>query len=251
MDHSHAHTGADAPGALIAVSVRRTSKARTPAVRRLNIYASVHKALRACMGEALVAVGRMDHADDADVTLTVAQVREMVTFARMHLEKEDHFIHPAMEARRPGASARTTSDHEHHLEAFARLEAGIRAVESARGEARADAATVLYRDLTLFVADNFVHMHAEEVDNNAVLWAAYTDDEIRAIESGIVAAIPHDAKALAMRWMAPAVDPAERAGMLAHARASAPAPVFAGMLAALEPHLRAVDRRKLESALAA
>jgi hypothetical protein len=54
-----------------------------------------------------------------------------------------------------------------------------------------------------------------------------------------------------MRWMAPAVDPAERAAMLTQVRASAPAPVFAGMLAALEPHLRAVDRRKLDAALAA
>jgi hypothetical protein len=249
MEHSHAHAGADAP---IAAHSRRAPTARpVAALRRYNIYGNVHKALRACMCETLVAVGRMDHADDADVTVAVAQVRELLTLARMHLEKEDHFIHPAMEARRPGSAAHTMSDHAHHLEAFARLEAGIRTVGRARGSARADVAMMLYRDLGLFVADNFVHMHAEEVDNNAVLWAAYTDDEIRAIESGIVAAIPPDAKALVMRWMAPAVDAAERAAMLATVRATAPAPAFAAMLAVVAPHLRATDRRKLESALAA
>jgi hypothetical protein len=251
MEHGHTYAGAEAAGTSNAATGRRTTNARPQATRRHNIYANVHKALRACMGETLIAVGRMDPTDDVDVGLAVAQVRELLTLARMHLEKEDHFVHPAMEARRPGSAAHTAADHIHHVAAFGRLEDGIAAVERARGDARVDAATALYRDLALFVADNFVHMHTEEVDNNAALWAAYTDDEMLAIESAIVAAIPPDAKALFMRWMAPAIDPAERAAMFAHLRADAPAPVFAGMLASLAPHLRATDRRKLDAALAA
>lgn len=251
MDHSYASAGADLPAAPPATAARRAPAMGSAPARRHNIYAQVHKALRACMGETLVAVGRMDPADDGDVGLAVAQVRELLTFARIHLEKEEHFVHPAMEARQPGSSANTAADHAHHLDAFVRLERGARAVERTRGKARADAADTLYGDLALFIADNYVHMHAEEVDNNAVLWATYSDDELRALEDAIVAAIPPDAKALAMRWMVPAIGPAERATMLAHVRATAPAPVFAGMLASLEPHLRVIDRRKLETALAA
>jgi hypothetical protein len=76
----------------------------------------------------------------------------------------------------------------------------------------------LYRALALFVADNFQHMQVEETAHNAVLWAAYRDDELMAIEQAIVASIPPDAMAEALHWFLPALTP--RA--CGHARRHAP-----------------------------
>jgi len=94
-----------------------------------------------------------------------------------------------------------------------------------------------------------VHMHAEETENNAVLWATHTDAELVALTERLVAAIPPEQNATFARWMASASAPAERAQLLANARGKMPAPAFAGMLQGILSELRAKDRGKLEAAL--
>ena len=54
-----------------------------------------------------------------------------------------------------------------------------------------------------------------------------------------------------MRWMIPAVSPAERAGMLLGMRAGMPPPLFDGILALTRSLISARDMQKLETALAA
>ncbi len=231
-------------------STRRTPREAAPQ-ERFNIYSNPHKALRVCMGECLAAAGRVDPHDGADVAALAAQVRGLLAFCRTHLDKEEHYVHPAMEARRPGSSSAIADDHREHVDAIARLESGVRALESATARGRAAAATQLYRDLALFMADNLVHMHAEEVDNNEALWAAYSDEELLAVEQRLVASIPPEMLQTALRWMVPAMNPAERAALLRGVRANAPAPAFAAMLAGVEKLLTAGERYKLELALAA
>jgi hypothetical protein len=225
----------------------RHAVAPRAAVPRHDIYAHIHKALRMHMGDTLVAVGRMDAADAGDVAAAAEQVRELVEVCRAHLDKEETWLHPAMEARAPGSSGRAAHDHRDHLQAFARLEADLAAVVAGGGAA---AARLLYRDLGLFVAENLVHMHAEEIDNNAVLWGAYSDDEIRAIEATIVASLSPAETTTVMRWMVPAMNPAERAAMLGGMKAHAPEPAFRHVLATASPHLTAGEWRKLADALA-
>jgi len=84
--------------------------------QRHNIYVLIHKALRACMSDALVAVGRMDPHDADEVAATAALVRELLQFAHIHLQAEEDWIHPALEMRRAGSSAETRADHLQHRE---------------------------------------------------------------------------------------------------------------------------------------
>jgi hypothetical protein len=226
----------------------RVSHVATPA--RFNIYANPHKGLRLAFGEVLTAAGRVDPEDEQDVAGLVGLVRALLRFCRSHLEKEEAFVHPAIEARRAGASAATHDDHRDHLAAFEQLESEVHALETAGREHRDAAATQLYRHLALFVADNLVHMHVEETDNNAALWAAYDDAELHALEQRLVASIPPDMLQLGLRWMMPAMNPAERAGLLRGIRERAPAPAFAGMLAAVQASLTEAERQKLARALA-
>ena len=178
-------------------------------------------------------------------------VRELVELCRLHLEKEEQFVHPALEAAIPGSSSRTARDHDDHLRAFDRLETGVRAVERATGERAAAAAGRLYRDLALFTADNLVHMHGEEVDNNAILWATLSDEEILAIERRLVASIPPQKMGGVLRWMAPAMTPAERAKFFANLRAKLPPPAFATVMSDVIAQLDAEAKRKLLHALGA
>ena len=228
---------------------RRANQAAAPAVRH-NVYAIPHKALRLWFSSALSAAGRVDPHDDVEIAALTEQIRGLLQFCRMHLEKEDEFVHPAMEARRRGSSHETQDDHHEHIAAQERLECGVQALAMTNGAQREIAVTQLYRQLALFVADNLVHMHAEETDNNEVLWAAYGDDELQALEQRITASIPQDVKQKGLRWIVPAMNPVERAAFLRGIRASMPPMAFNGMLAGLQSHLSDAERHKLSLALA-
>lgn len=167
----------------------------------------------------------------------------------MHLEKEEKFVHPALDAAVPGGAGRIAREHDAHLRAFDRLEAGLRALERSAGAGRAAAAARLYRELALFVAENLVHMHDEETDGNALLWAAYRDDEIAAIERRIVGSIAPEQMIGVLRWMAPAMTPAERAAFFRELRDKLPPPAFAGVMAEVLAALDADAKRKLLQAL--
>jgi len=242
MNSTSAH---DASGFAPASVTRR----RTDATRRYDIYLFVHKGLRSFMGEALTAVGRLDPEDGVEVTRVLTQIRGLLEICRSHLNKENEYVHPAMEARRSGSCARTAQDHAGHERAFDELEAGARAIESASDEARAAAVARLYRHLAVFIAENFAHMEIEESENNAVLWATHTDAELMAIEQAIVASIPPQQKAAMLRWMAPSLTPCERARLFTGLKRGVPEEAFAGMLTLVKPHLGNRDWSKLMAAL--
>lgn len=217
---------------------------------RYNIYSLVHKGLRACMSHTLLDVGRSDWQDDEDTRRVLGDVRQLLELCKGHLEHENRFIHSAMEARRPGSSALTAADHGDHEQAIRALQATALLIETASaGEPRETAAKALYHDLATFVAENFEHMAVEETRNNAVLWAAYTDAEIRDIEQALVASIPPEKNLAMLRWMVPYLSPSERAQLLGGIRRQAPSEVFDAMLAALQPVLTTKERLSLSHAL--
>jgi hypothetical protein len=218
-------------------------------MQRFDIYRPIHKAVRACMADTLQRIGNTDGADETEVAGSLQQLRVLVAFLGMHLKKENTFVHPAMEARRPGSSGYIAADHEHHEFALGKLERLAAEVEQSHGDERNIALLQLYRFLAVFVADNLTHMNTEESDNNAVLWAVYSDAELVAIEQAIVGSLQPEEKAIGMRWMLPALSHGERVGFLSGMRTHVPPFVFESVLAIARAHLREGDYRKLAAAL--
>ncbi|MDP3858764.1 MAG: hypothetical protein Q8Q73_13485 [Stagnimonas sp.] len=219
--------------------------------RRYNIYAVIHKALRAQMSHSLLEVGRTDWADAAERAQTLLGVEQLLHACGSHLQHENDFLHTAMEARRPGSAAHTATEHRGHQREIAALLALCQCIaQTPDGAAREASATQLYRQLARFVAENFEHMEVEESSNNAVLWAEYSDAEILAIEHRLVASIPPEEMMGGLRWMLPYANHTERSQLLAGMRQQAPAEAFAGVMAMLQPLLRGSERSKLEAALA-
>ena len=219
------------------------------AAPRVDMYGPIHKALRAFMTDTLLALGRMDTADELEFAQCTQRVVELLDFCRSHLAHENEFVHTAMEARSPGSAGRIAHEHEEHVAHIDRL---ARAVEHLRGvpAAARDAVTAqLYRDLAGFIAENFLHMNFEESRHNAVLWAHFSDAELGAIHDALVASIPPQEMMYALRWMVPFMNPAERAGMLQGMREHAPAPAFQAALDTVRPHLTTREWEKLARAL--
>ena len=209
---------------------------------RHDIYARIHKGLRAFLSDTLVALGRMDPRDGCDVRDTLARLEELLAFCEGHLEAEDAYVHAAMEARRPGSAMVRIGEHVHHVRDIEELRALARELEKAPAAGRARA---LYRRFATFAAENLVHMEQEESANNAVLWALFSDDEIRAIEARIVASHAPAESMQALRWMLPSVHHGERLFLLEGLR-RAPAPVLEGALGLARAHLRTTEMEKLE-----
>ncbi len=227
----------------------QAAQALAEAPPRLNIYQGIHKALRAMMMDTLAALGRLDADDGADVARAAERVLALAECCESHLGHENDFIHPAMEAHRPGSSAQVAGEHAHHLAALAQLRQAVALLGASQGAPRAAAALALYRQLALFVAENFQHMHFEETAHNQVLWDGYSDEALQALEMRIVASLPPEENLMVLRWMIPAMAPAERLQVLGGMQAGAPAPAFAAALDVVRPHLSGHDWARLTGGL--
>lgn len=216
----------------------------TPAAR-FDIYAQVHKGLRACMAATLVEVGRMDCGDDQAVKCVLDGLDQLLDWCAGHLHKENQFVHPAIEARDPAASLRMAGEHVHHDACIAQLRDDADRLSRAGGAARESAAARLYRRLAGFVADNLAHMDTEETVNNAILWAGYTDGELGELHAAIVAATSPSQLAVDVRWITPHLSPSEIAALMRGLQASMPPEVFAGVAGMVGPHLPPQARRRL------
>lgn len=221
----------------------------TPA--RMDLYASIHKGLRSFMADTLGAVGRMDADDDAERQDALGQLRALLALLERHARHEDEFIHPVLNARRPGSAGRCGAEHDRSREQLRSLRRQADAVEAGPAASRAAAALDLYRQLALAIADNLAHMHEEETVHNAVLWAECTDDELAQIHERIVRSIDAEEMAQVIRWMAPSLTPFERTALFGALQASAPAEAFHRLLEVARPHLAPRDWNKLIFGIAA
>lgn len=217
---------------------------------RVDIYSGIHKAMRALMADTLLAVGRMDPGETEELAATGGRVTDLLDFCAAHLEHENTFVHPAIEARTPGASKLIANEHEEHLKAINNLKDALSTMWAAADAAAAtDASLDLYRRLSLFVADNLQHMHLEETEHNAALWASYTDEELITLHDAIKASISPRDMMFTLRWLVPAMSPGERTAMLSDMQAHAPAPAFAEALEVVRPHLSPAEWAKLSRSL--
>ncbi len=219
------------------------------AAPRFDMYTVIHKAIRAQMADALLGLGRMDANDQADLTRATQRVLDLLDMCTAHLQHENEFVHPALEARAPGSSATIANEHVNHEWHIAHLTETTMTLLGAVPANRAQVAALLYRELTLFLADNFQHMHQEETAHNQILWANYTDTELIGIHQTLVAAIAPDAMVRTLRWMVPAMAPTERTAMLADMQAHAPRPAFEAVLDTVRPYLSDTEWDKLARSL--
>lgn len=208
---------------------------------RMDLYGPIHKALRQFMSHTLQRVGAMDVHDDEERGQVLDGVAALLGFMRSHVAHENDFIHTAIEARRPGAARHTADDHLLHGDAIGNLEDETAALRVANAAHRATLAQRLYRHLAEFIGENLVHMHIEETQNNATLWALYDDGEIAAIHERLLASVPPAEMALVTRWMAASLNMQELSGMFCDMQQKAPAPAFEALLSIARSQLD--DRR--------
>ena len=209
---------------------------------RYNFYHAIHKALRLGHCRMLPALGSLDYRDRARTDVVLADLRGLMAVGQGHLDGENREIHTALEQRAPGASSHAADGHDDHERSFAEIEELIVLIEQAPLPERELLGRRLYKRYAAFVAHDLEHMDIEETELLTALHDAFTDEELKAIEGRIVAAIPQQKMAAVMMLMAPALNHAERVELIAKLQKAMPEPAFNGMLsAAIKPALDARD----------
>lgn len=196
---------------------------------RHDLYGPIHKGLRLALSTLLVRLGQADFAAP-NGERSLEALEQQLALSASHLAHEERFLHPALEARRPGATAILEQDHRHHDDAFVELAGLIAAVRAAPRADKAGPGRALYLAFSRFCADDFAHMAEEEQTFLPLFHEHFADDELRAIEAELIAAIPPEKVMKYLRLMLPAGTPDERFGFLDGMRRGAPAEVFQAVL---------------------
>ncbi len=228
---------------------RRTTTAPAPTAAplpRLDLYMPIHKALRAALAQQMLDLGSLDPADATECDRVLGSLRSLLDLMAGHLLHEEHFMHPALEAAERGLAQGVEAEHEAHRATIAALRAEADALQAAPTEA---AALRLYRHFALFVAENLEHMHVEETQLNAVFWAFYSDTALGQLHDRLVASIEPAEMGQVMHWMLPALNPAQRAGLLGEMQSKAPPEAVRPMLALAQQRLDKGGWAKLAAAL--
>jgi len=213
---------------------------------RFNLYAGIHKAMRAMLADTLHRIGRTDPDNPEEVADTAQAVAQMLAFCHSHVQHENTFVHTALESRCAGVTQTVAHDHTGHLHHIAELGRLAASLAEASTQERAASLQSLYLLFALFVADNLAHMHVEETALNNALWASHTDAEILAIHDALVATIPFEETLWTMRWMLPHLHAGERLAVLQGMKAGgAPAEAIQAVLEAARPHLNECEWAQL------
>ncbi|MBN7819470.1 hypothetical protein [Bowmanella yangjiangensis] len=216
---------------------------------RYNIYTLIHKALRASMCDTLVILGSLDDTDPQEIKDHLELVSDLLTLCQHHLEHENHFIHEAIQRQNPHLHIATVQEHQEHEYCIRKLSTLIAQCQLSNATQQQSALLTLYRELALFIADNFEHMHVEETHNTQMLWDLFSDEEIHQIEQQIVGAMEPIEQQRVLIMILTHISHTERLYLLLGMRQHAPADVFNDVLSILQLQLPASHWQKLSSEL--
>jgi hypothetical protein len=199
-----------------------------------DLFGPIHKGLRATLFATAAEAARADLRDDAQARALAASVERLHRFLADHAEHEDALVLPLLAAHAPSLARKLRDMHvemdrlqEELVAQAARLARVPAADRPALGAALGSA---LHRLIALQLA----HMDEEEREAAAVLRACCAPDELAALPAKITQSMSPERGMEVLRMMLPALNPVERAGLIASLEARLPPAAMVGILSAAE-----------------
>ncbi|MBD1544827.1 hypothetical protein [Roseibium aggregatum] len=196
---------------------------------REDLYYAVHKGIRLANARMLIALGRLDPADEEAVVETLTALSAHLDLSLSHLEHENREIHTAIDARCPGSSDHAAEDHDDHLHAFGELRRLAEDVASATVD-RPACLRRLYQRFALFFANDLLHMHEEETDLMPLMERNFSNEELAGIHQRIVQSIPLPEMIRYGRIMLGAASAPERVAMVTGMEMGLPSEAFSVLM---------------------
>ena len=196
------------------------------AEQRFSIYRPIHKAMRHILFSTSSQIGLADFADDAVTRETLATLDRTIGFLREHRGHEDAHVHPALESKVPGITARFAEDHEEDERLSTEIEQLTARIRVATGAQRVELGLEVHERFNAYVGIYLGHLYREETELQKVFWDNFTDAELIAIRAAIFRDIPPGRRGALLPEMCASYNPDEVSLFLKRLRADAPPEVF-------------------------
>jgi hemerythrin-like domain-containing protein len=209
-----------------------------------DLYREIHKALRFALFEVTVMAGATDPTDQSSLDRLTREWADVRMVLEGHHSHEDRFCDPLIQVHAADLREELELAHQATNVAIADLTKSIDGLASESGTSLAG----LYRELSDFTATYMGHLQFEEEQVMPALNATLSNDELADVTTAIRMSVPPPEMCVFIRYMAPSMNPQERAEMLTGMRA-APDEVFELFRSATEACLTATDYDALAQSL--
>ena len=199
------------------------------AEQRFSIYRPIHKAMRHILFSTSSQIGLADFADDAVTRETLATLDRTIGFLREHRGHEDAHVHPALESKVPGITARFAEDHEEDERLSTEIEQLTARIRVATGAQRVELGLEVHERFNAYVGIYLGHLYREETELQQALWDNLTEEELIAIDAVIAREIPPERMGDWLTEMCASYNPDEISLILNIVKAEAPPEVFQGV----------------------
>ena len=214
---------------------------------RHSTYRATHKAIRHLLFSASTQVGVTDFADGGVTAKTLETIDALIFVLWEHRSREDASIHPPLESRAPGVTARFAEDHEEDEALSAELEQLIAQIRSAIGDQRVALGIRLHERLNAYIGIYLGHLYREETELQQALWDNFTEEELLAMSRELVATIPPDRRGYLLKVMCSSCGPDDIAPILGGIKANAPPEIAQLALKLAEENLPSSIWAKVQS----
>jgi hypothetical protein len=207
-------------------------------MNRHNSFNLIHKALRAMLYDAALALQQTYFANTEEAELALEKVEDVLFLFENHAHHEDTFVLPAVKAYEPLLVEEFEKEHEEDLRLSNRLKNLLNIYRNIYfEEEKINCGSAITKSFVEFMVFNLEHMAKEEILINHALWKHYTDEQIIALNQKLVASIPQKELTLACKWMLRGINNFDAISWLESVKKTAPAPAFTALLDLAEKEL--------------
>jgi Hemerythrin HHE cation binding domain len=215
----------------------------------LDLYSSIHKAIRSELFSVTTAAGFVDATDELDVAALTAHLGSVARLLDEHAQHEDVHVQPVLVAHMPALAEQIETDHARFEARMAEAVAIGEAVRSCTASERRQAVHELYIELGAFVSGYLAHQDLEERVVMPAIEKAIGVDAVVGIHMAIIGSIPPEEMTRTLAVMLPALNVDDRTELLGGMRAGAPAEVFEGVWGLVRSVLPASELTKVATRL--
>jgi hypothetical protein len=191
-----------------------------------DLYREIHKAMRYALFGVTTLAGQTDPADTAALRRLSDEWRQVAFVLCGHHEHEDRWCDPLIQRHAPALREALEDAHRRSAAAIEHLQRSAARLAESDAVLRGALLRSFYLDLSDFTADYLRHLRDEEERVMPALNAAMSNEELAQVTASIRGSVAPRDMCVYIRYMAPAMNHAERVDMLGGMHAAAPPEIF-------------------------
>lgn len=227
-----------------AMSPKTVETSKTP---RVDLFTTVHKALRALIYHLSTMLQTADFTDERAAKAVLGALEHFLELLHEHAGHEDRTVFAETRKFEPEMVDKLEEEHQEIDKHLADVHKSIAAVQAATTDPeRIATGAQLNRSVNTFIAFYLTHLMNEENTVLPATWKHFTDEQLLGMRLDVQRHTPPARYAEWMRWTMPAMNINELMGMFKSLKDHAPQPFYDAMCQTANVALGEVGWRNLQ-----